>query len=630
MAHFPEPTPGGDDLPAEASQIADLFDARERQVAEREQALADARAAFRRERDADRDRLAADRADVARLKREARALHDEAARARNRTKQLAYRYARRVRQKWADVRADLETRQAALDEDRGQFSAEVARFGTARSEFYAAVAAENERLRDGWAALEGQRRRASAEWAETTDYFAKQEAALTARAADLAGREAAVAAAKGKLEKDTAGLREEAAGLEARVQHARAVVDELEQKRDQLRAELLTSLPLAEPDPAADLRVALDRAADRDLATWAADLDARDQQLAQEKAGLATLKAGLDRDAAGLADQRRVLAEQFVQLATARAQWQDAERRTVEEMEDLARGLRRREEDLDARDQWLVGADARRREDAHDLWRLRLQLEAWQSKLTAVGRRWHAERELREAEYARRVQALTHFESTVEDTFGRWDRVRAEEHDRLRAELRLWADDRGRLVEAAADFDRRSREVLTELMAHAARAMVSEELAAGAVEGAGAGRATRRLEVMRKRWERVFRKKLDEIDDRRSAAAADLARLDERYQELHRALIEAAGREAELNARAARAEASELESTGWTVEPAGRADRAAPDDLAALRDEVERMAAVLMNAGVPELPDGELPWAVEETGPEAAALLPFRQHAQAA
>jgi len=96
VADFPDdPVPEGDDLPAEASQLADHFDSRDRQLAERELQLADARAAFRRERDADRERIAADRAEAARLRREAEALHRDATRTRDRTKRLAVVSARK-------------------------------------------------------------------------------------------------------------------------------------------------------------------------------------------------------------------------------------------------------------------------------------------------------------------------------------------------------------------------------------------------------------------------------------------------------------------------------------------------------------------------------------------------------
>lgn len=624
MADFPDdPVPDGDDLPAEASQLADHFDSRDRQLAEREQQLADARAAFRRERDAERERLAADRAEAARLRREAEALHRETARTRDRTKRLAFRYAKRVRQKWADVKAGLEARSAATDEARGRLSAEVARFEVARSEFHTTVAEEKDRLREAWEALDAHRQRSAAERTEANEFFARQETALAARTAEVAQREAALAAARAKLEKETTGLRQEAGGLEARVQNARAAVGELERQRDQLRAEMLAALPPPSAEPPGELQVALDRRADRDLTQWAAELDAESRQLAQERSNLTTLKAALERDAVELADQRRVLAEQFVMLGAARAEWQDAERRTVTEMEELARGLRVREEDLVAREERLVRADARRREEAHDLWRHRLRLEAWQSKLLAVSRVWHAEREKRDEEYARRAQALADRQATLHAIAGRWERARVDECERVRAELQAWADDRAKLVRAAGEYDRRAAEVLGELATHAARATAAEELLAGE-KG-----ATRRFEVLRKRWDRVFRRKLDEIEQKRAAAAAELARVDERYQELHRALAGVAEREAELNTRAARLDEAALNQPGVPAS-AGEPIESPSAEIATLRDEFERMAAVLIEAGVPEPPDEQLPWAAEEPDPEAADVLPFAPHAHAA
>ena len=608
MAHFSDPTPAGAQPRPESTQIADL---------------ADARAALRR----DRERVAPDRAEADRLLLAAQGVHAEAVRRRDRTKRLAYRYARRVRQKWAAARAELHAARAAQDEARGQFTAEVARFEIARSDFHVAAAEERERLREGWAALESQRRRAAGEWTETTEYFTKQETALVARAADLAGRERAVIADRKKLEGEAAGLRAEAAGLEARVANTREVAGELERTRDRLRAELLGSLAPPDREVPAELRVALDRRADRDLTGWADELDARDKLLTKEKAAVAAVKAALDRENADLGDRRRVLAEQFTLLATARGQWQDAERRTVGEMEDLARGLGERERDLDARGERLARADARRREDAYEAWQFRLRLEAWQSKLTLVEQQWHAERERRDAAHARRVAKLTRREAEVEAVVARQERARDGERARLGAELRLWSEARSRMADAADEYDRRSREVLTELVTHAARALASEEL----VAGADSGRARRRFEVMRKRWEGVFRRKLGEIDARRAAAAADHARLDDRYREWQRFLADVVEREASGNTLAGRADAAAV--AGWTAFDAGgepqpeRVERpATPAELAVLRAEFERMAAVLIDAAAPEPPDADLPWADDEiidAAPEPAEVFRF-------
>lgn len=635
MSDVPNQTPGKGGFRAGAHPSDGSFEDRKRQLEAQEGQLAEARAAFRHERDSERQRLAADRAEVDRLQREARAHHQEAARRHDRTKRLAYRYARRVRQKWADVRAELKAQRAAVDEARGQFSAETARFEIVRSDFHAAAAEEKERLREEWDALESQRRRTAAERAEMNEYLTKQESILEARAAELTDRERAVSEARATLERETASLRAEAAGLEARVQNARLVVEELERKREQLRNDLLGTAVPTETESPDGYRVALDRAADRDLTQWVAELDARDQQLAQEKAGLAAVRAGLDRDAADLADQRQVVAEQFVLLATARAQWQEAERRTVGEMEELARGLRRREQDLDAREERLVRADARRREDSYELWQFRLRLEAWQSKLTTVERRWHAERELRDAEYDRRVRTLTRRETEVEGLFSRWEHSRTSERERLQTELRLWANDRARLAKAAESYDRQSREVLVELVAHAARALASEELVAKSDAGAGSGRAKRRLEVLQKRWEQVFRRKLDEVDSRRTAASAELARLEERYQAVHRSLMDVLEREGRLNTRSAQADAtilSHADALNQDIPFAQPVDNPPPEtsELVVLRDEFERMAAVLLDAKLPEPPDSELPWGAEEPEPEPASVLQFPQQNRAA
>jgi chromosome segregation ATPase len=611
--------PGAGDT-SEANQFAAFMDERERQLGAQEEQLHEARAAFRRERDTDRGGAEAACDEAERLRREARALQADAARTRDRTRRLAFRYARHLKQKWADVKIDLDRQRAEIEAARQRFAADVARFQSARSDFHISSAEEAERQREGWESLETHRKRMSAEWTEATEFFAKQEAALAQRAKELAAREEALGGARGKLEQETAALRTEAAGLEVRVQNARAVVEELERRRDQVRAELLG--PLAPPDPKLDedFCVALDRRADRDLTQLAAELDAREKFLNQEKGNLAALRASLEKEVADLTDRRRVLNEQFVMLANARGKWQEVEHQTMGEMEQLARKLGQREQDLDGREARLASAESRRREDAYDLWQLRLKLEAWQSKLTTVERQWHAERERRDADYAERLRRLTHRETEIESLFTRWERVRDEERGRLQVELRLWSGGRERLAQAAADYDSRAREVLGELLIHAARAMASEDLLQRTVPDAY---TSRRFRVLQRRWERAFRQKLSEIDARRARAQEDFARLDERYQELHRSLEEAMRREAEFNSRAARADVAEVLSGGsWRTDPGGAVGSGphANPEMDVLREEYERMAAVLLEAGAPEVPDGALPWAAEEVEAEPDVL----------
>lgn len=593
--------------------------------------LTSARAAFRTERDAERVKLAAERVEVTRLQHEAQTFHTEATRNRDRTKRLAVRYARHLRQKWADVRTELDEKQNALDETRGQFSAEVVRFNAARSEFHASATEVQDRHRTAWAELEAQRKRLGAEWTESHAFIAKQESALAARSNEFSHREQTLAGLKSKIENETASLRLEAAGLEARATHARGIVEELETKRDELHAELLAAAPIPEVQRSSESRVPLNRAADRDLTQWVAELDAQDRQQSQEKVRLAAVKASLDREAITIADQRKVLAEQFSMLGAARSDWQDVETRTVAELEDLARALRLREDELADREDRLAKAEVRRREDSHDLWRLRLRMEAWQSKLLTVSQDWHAERERRERDLTVRARAIADREATLQVMFDRWEQSRESDRERLQAELQLWTNDRAGMAQAAEEYERRSREMLGELAGHAARALASEDLLSEtATKGKG---TTRRFAVLRKRWEQVFTRKLVAIDARRTASAVERARLDERYQDVQRSLKEIAERENELNDRAARTQLLLLGEPGVlaaedAVEPLN-IDFSAKE-LAALRAEFERMAHVLLEPGAPE---EELPWASEEVDGEPESgpdVLPFAFHARAA
>src|SRR5262249_34468572 len=181
---------------------------------------------------------------------------------------LAARSARRHRQKTADPRTQTRAERTANEMTRARLTAEEQAFETARSAFHVAVAEERERRREAWAAVEAQQRRAAAERAEANDYFTRQDALLDARPAEPDAREEGVAGGRQTLEQETAGLRQEAAGLDARTQHARVIVEELEQKREQLLGQILATPPAE--DPTRRDQVILTRGADRDLVQWAA------------------------------------------------------------------------------------------------------------------------------------------------------------------------------------------------------------------------------------------------------------------------------------------------------------------------------------------------------------------------
>lgn len=572
------------DFPVEAGQIAEHFHDRDRQLADREAQLTAARADFRRERTAELERLTAAREEIERLNKQTESLNREAAHNRDRTRKLAVRYARRLRHKWSAAKAEIESQKKALEQARSQVVSETTRLQALRNEFHQHAAEEQQRQREAWAELENQHKRLAAERAETQELMARREAAMAARTAELAHREKNVGTMKSRLELETSALRQEAAGLETRAAHARSVIEEMERKREELRAELLAAAPKPEEKPQGPFVVALDRRADRDLTQWTAELEAQDRQLAQEKTNLIKLKTSLLQESVRIADERKVLAEQFALLSAARAEWQDVEARTVSELEDFARKLRLQEEDLMAREQCVASSATRRLEESQDLEQLRATLGTWQAKLTQVSQLWHTERERREHNLTLREKVHSLREAALQDTLDRWERSREEDRERLRVELQLWADDRLRMAKAAEKLDQQARAALDEIARHAARALASEDLLA---ETSGEGKGTtRRLQVLTKRWEKVFDRKLKDIDERRKSLAAEMARVTERYEDVHRSLKELATREDALTRRGAK---MDMELSRVVISRLPQ-----PEDALPLAEEVEETPAPVL------------------------------------
>jgi len=585
--------------------------------AERELSLTDARARLR----AERAKLAADREECERLLVEVQEAHVEATRDRDRAHKLAPRFVRWMKHRHTEERRRLDEGDKQLAVERDRVAGEFERLVALRSEFHAAAAATRDRLRDAWAAVESQQQRSQVDWTEAERYFAEQTEQLDARAADLAQREKLVADGRARGEAEVVGLREEAAALDARIENARTALAEIEAQRDRARAEILNTeapvdLPLSAPaNPA--------------------DIVEREAALAREKQAVAALKESLEREAAELTDRKRVIAEQLALLTDARAKWQKAERQTVIEMEEMARELKNRETEIENRERRLIRADKRRRDDAYDLWQLRLKLESWQTKLTAYEVRWHTERADLEADLERRTSAVATRESEVEETFKKWEKARAAERERLKAELDHWAADRERLAKAAASAGLQRQLHEAELSTCAARALASEELATAAMKDGGSDRMKRRLAVLRKRWEKLFDRKVKEIDRRRAAMSAELDALTERYRRLHELLAAVVEREATTNNAAASADLKSI-VVGPLKMPAAPASRKGPvvvPELEALRAELERVAVFMLDMempGAPEPVDDELPWGSEEEPETRPSVFQFDTAARAA
>jgi len=151
----------------------------------------------------------------------------------------------------------------------------------------------------------------------------------------------------------------------------------------------------------------------------------------------------------------------------------------------------------------------------------------------------------------------------------------------------------------------------------------------------GSDRMKRRLAVLRKRWEKLFDRKVKEIDRRRAAMSAELDALTERYRRLHELLAAVVEREATTNNAAASADLKSI-VVGPLKMPAAPASRKGPvvvPELEALRAELERVAVFMLDMempGAPEPVDDELPWGSEEEPETRPSVFQFDTAARAA
>jgi len=424
------------------------------------------------------------------------------------------------------------------------------------------LAGLQQRVRESWVELQKDRQRAIEERASSETFLRKQHEALAAREADLERQQQRMATEIARFDAAIASRMKELEALDTRVVHTYQTLQEVQKLR-----EALSTIPEAEPVD-----------------------DEEEPAAAHESRPPSQAKAtDLTVD-----DQRLLLAEQFTKLARAQEQWQDAERATVDELEDLAHVLRRRERELDERERDLLQADRRRREDNYDLWQRRLQLDGWRGVLTAHEAWWHTERGRQEAELAEHRARITRRELAVSRLLVKWSEKLRAERNRLRAEVEQWSSARFRLDAATESCDRRQQEALAALKGYAARSLALDETFRQTLDLSDDSATVRHFKLLEKRWLKTFAVRLREIDDR-----IETARKERRATEaLHR---EQFHRQADLAERTAillmKSGEQDRERLQMLPDPYARpAPIANTQELASLRAEVERLAFVLLNA----------------------------------
>jgi hypothetical protein len=539
--------------------------------------LAAAREAFRQERDRERADLEKVRADADRRLERLKTARAEVKGERDKTRKTYRRFLKRMKAKWSAERMAVAAARAAVDRDRVELTQRKEQFQHDRDRQTEQLAEYKERLYQAWELLAENQRRLLADRQQAEAWVAFQTATADRRMRDSLEREQRLNDTLTGLEGRRAAAAAEIAGLELRATNLRAAVARLEEQRARGEA------PRSEPG----LLVALDSQrmthggaddADRLLA----DLQETTQAVARERAKLASERDHLDRKAVDLDDQRAILAEHVAALAVARQQWQANEHHLLSEMEELARQVRLRELAADDRERALAEMESRRQEQERQAAEVRVKLERWQAALGAYEATAGADRDRAEGELTARQTELEKRAAALEAVRGVWIAMRDEERAALEAELKAAADDRERLAHLSEMADRARLAYLDE----------AGQLAAVQLAEAESGKETRRVRVLRKRWETRFAQYRKDLDARLSAVKAESERADARVRELHAAVIEATTRHAAATDAQADVDRVRLAEEVSAV-PAVLVDESETQKyLQTLRAEIERLSAL--------------------------------------
>jgi hypothetical protein len=476
----------------------------------------------------------------------------------------------RERQIHAASEAALAARRRQLDAEQSEWQAEVARHN-------GRVELDQRQLQDGW-------RRLNEERTAWRDRRAADMADLKRRLRDLALRDKAIAAAEARhkaeqsrRDRELTERRHEIEHLETRIGHAR-------QRLLESQTEVFVSRP---PAPTDDF-VSRPQAP----AAMNAENDARLLMLLQV--------------AGELTDQRLWLCEQIGRLNQARHQWLSERDAAAAELDALGADLQNKDEKLSRRARDLTAAHQRAQAEAEALGQLRLRMEAERTQRAAELSAQKRELERQSASLAVHEERLTSREGQLNDVLRVWGRRRRVEIEKLRtagdschAERVEWAAARDAWLRAYEQVVRERRDLAT-------RALALEQVREDWRQSAdGHALARKRLERLERNWITQFNADVRELDRLRDTIESEAARLDDLAERVRSdrlatieqlAAAEEKARQLDAERLALRAERSQIAEA---VESEQSQREAAETHVLGLRDEVENLARLLIDAPVP-------------------------------
>jgi pSer/pThr/pTyr-binding forkhead associated (FHA) protein len=569
-------------LERQEKQLADHLEERRRRLDNVREKVRQERAAFRDEMAAAREDLEKSREGFAAEQSEIKTATLQAQLEQKRLVELRKRLKRRWRRNFAQHVADLASREKKL----------AAAEATAQSQAKS-LDRERQKLTEAQQRFNGEswlaRRRLSEEWekvaraqSEANENQREMESTINARARELDAQAASLAQERGamedqrrRLERVVAELTREAEGLEARIAHQRARLAE------------------PAPGPAAILPT------QEPIARQSTSLVVADRPW----------PAKLRQVAGSLADQRAHLAEQWQKLLEVQDGWQTERLAVLEQLVGLAEDHDRRERVILADERAVRNQQLDLGEQALEFRQVRARLEGWQALLTARSTAWEAERDHLRAESTARERLMT-------ERTGHLEKIHQKRTERRRQEIA-----QARALHAQSEKSRHHyaalwRECLEcrDKLAHKLRDLSARSLALEryrqslVVRAEDPARASKRLTRLERREQARLEGESAELVAQRAELMAEAARLDERARALGRqedelTLRQEAWQSLLVEEQGKQAAAEDAYRRGRFDLQRLQAQRGLDEkQLAELREEVERMARLLIEDAETALP----------------------------
>lgn len=486
-----------------------------------------------------RERLRAERAEWKPKLAEAERLNRESKATHRRVRKAAARYLKRFRKAAAAETAPIRAAREEIARQQDDLAVAFAKLTDERHRVLAETVEARESLKRAWDLLDEQRKAFAHEQTERDAELSRLFQLLEGREREAAATSEQLRHDRHRIDGEVRVLRSEADGLDRRIANARLQLQELEQQRARATAHRTSGAAFV-PD-----LVALATGNEIPPNQLSA-LQLREEDLQRERRELDAMRKGLDALAEFLTDQRRVLAEQIDGMAEAKDAWRSAESRTVDELEELARAVEFRESLLTAREVAMTRHEENRRERERELWKYQTTLDQWHALLTDRENRFLAERERAEVDLATRRGLVADREAELDAISQKWGADHARLREGMLDAIAEWRRETAEGRAVVVECERMRRDTQEQAAKLAAWILAVEQQNAESITRPENAKTTRRLAVLRNRWETRFARSLMQLDRRLAQLDAVSASITARHADFHKLAADATERQRQL------------------------------------------------------------------------------------